>query len=373
LLSHGADPNAREGWLGQTALMWAAAENHSAVVETLLGGGANPNVAGKIYPDADLKPLDAGTPKAPESRGGMTALHYAARQGAVDTVRVLGEKGVDLNQTDPDGVTALLYATLNGHTDTAALLLNMGANPNVADTFGRTVLYSAIDLNSWEALAPRPAPKTNDTTRPLELAKLALAKGAYVNSPITGHLPPRSTQGNNDSTPEGATPLWRAAKTSDTEAMKLLLDAGADPAIASRDGITPVMVAAGQAWEVDRARITTEEKSVAALKLLMATGVDVNQRNNKGETALHGAADRKADEVVKFLAENGASLDLKDKSNRTALDIAMGVPPVGGRNPFEYRDPTTKESTAALLRDLMTAKNVKIEPYVKPAETAKAP
>src|SRR5439155_3921146 len=111
LLARGADPNAREGWLGQTALMWAAAENHPAMVELLLGAGADPNVAGKTYPDADLKPLDSGTPKANESRGGMTALHYAARQGALNAVRTLGSKGVDLNQTDPDGVNALLYAT----------------------------------------------------------------------------------------------------------------------------------------------------------------------------------------------------------------------------------------------------------------------
>ena len=371
LLSRGADPNAREGWLGQTALMWAAAENHPAMVELLIGAGADPNVAGRTYPDADLKPLDFGTPKANESRGGMTALHYAARQGALDAVRTLGSKGVDLNQVDPDGVNALLYAALNGHTDTAKLLLELGADPNLADAAGRTVLYAAIDLNSWEAMAPRPAPKTNDKTSALDLARLAIAKGASLNAPISGNLPPRSTQGNNDSTPQGATPLWRAAKTSDVEAVKILLDAGADPALPSRDGITPLMVAAGQAWEADRARLTTEQKSVETIKALLATGVDINLRNTKGETALHGAADRKADEVIKMLVGNGATLELKDKSNRTALDIALGVPPVGGYNPFEYRDPTLKASTAAVLRELMAAKGVAIEPYVKPTEPAK--
>jgi ankyrin repeat protein len=371
LLASGADPNTREGWLGQTALMWAGAENQANVVSMLLEVGADPSIAGRVYPDADLRPLDAGTPKANESRGGMTALHYAARQGAVDAVRAIADKGVDLNEADPDGVNALLYAMLNGHTDTAAVLLEKGANPNLADAFGRTVLYAAIDVNTWEAMAPRPAPRTNDKMRPLELAKLAIAKGAYVNAPITGRLPPRSVQGNNDSTPQGATTLWRAAKTSDVEAVKLLLDAGADPAIASADGITPLMVAAGQAWEQDRGRFATEPRSIATIKLLLAAGSDVNRRNNRGETALHGAADRKADQVVTFLAENGARLDLKDKSNRTALDVAMGVPPVGGRNPFDYRDPTGKDSTAAVLRELMTARGVAIEPYVKPPEPPK--
>jgi ankyrin repeat protein len=366
LLARGADPNAREGWLGQTALMWAAHENHADVVALLLETRADAYVAGRIYPDADLKPLDAGTPKANESRGGMTALHFAARQGALEAVKVMADKGVDLDQADPDGVTALLYAALNGHADTAALLLEKGADPNLADAFGRTVLYAAIDLNTWESMAPRPAPKTDDTTTPLELARLALARGAYVNAPITGPLPPRSTQGNNDSTPQGATPLWRAAKTSDVEAVRLLLDAGADPAIASRDGTTPLMVAAGQAWEADRSRLLTEQQSVDTIRTLLTTGVDINARNNQGETALHGAADRKADTVVAFLAENGARLDLRDTSNRTALDVAMDVPPAGGRPPFAYRDPTPKESTAKLLRELMTARGVPIEPYLKP-------
>ena len=368
LLGAGADPNVREGWLGQTALMWAAAENQPTIVEMLLGAGANPNVAGRIYPDADLKPLDSGTPKANESRGGMTALHFAARQGALDAVRTLGQKGVDVNQTDPDGVHALLYATLNGHTDTAALLLEMGANPNLADSMGRTVLYAAIDLNTWESMAPRPAPKTQDLMRPLDLARLAIAKGAYVNAPITGRLPPRSTQGNNDSTPMGATPLWRAAKVSDPEAVQLLRDAGADPSSPSMDGITPLMVAAGQAWENDRGRLATEPRSIAAVKALLAAGSDINLKNNRGETALHGAADRKANLVMTFLVENGARLDAKDKANRTPLDVAMGVAPFGGRNPFDYRDPTPDESIAATLRQLMTANGVAIVPYQKAGE-----
>ena len=96
-MSHGADPNARERWLGQTALMWAAAENHPAVVETLIEAGADPNVSSKIYAEYDLKPKEGGTPKANESKGGMSALHYAARQGARDAVRALAAKGVDLN------------------------------------------------------------------------------------------------------------------------------------------------------------------------------------------------------------------------------------------------------------------------------------
>jgi uncharacterized protein len=365
LLSHGADPNARERWLGQTALMWAAAENHPAVVEMLIDAGADPNVSSKIYPEYDLKPKEGGTPKANESKGGMSALHYAARQGARNAVRALALKGVDLNQADPDGITPLIYSTINGHYDTAALLLELGADPNRADALGRTVLYLTIDNNRLETAAPRPAPKTDDELAPVDLAKIAIAKGANVNAQIVGKLPPRSAQGNGDNTPEGATPLWRAAKTSDVELTTLLLAAGADPGFTSRDGISALMVAAGQGW-VDGKSLGTEEESIEVIRLLLEAGVDVNLKNNRGETALHGAAGKGADKVVRFLAENGASLDAKDRSRRTPLDVALGVQSLVPRAPTDYREPEVKKSTVEVLRELMTAKGVKIEPYVKP-------
>lgn len=365
LLSHGANPDAREQWLGQTALMWAAAENHPDVVATLIETGADANVSSKIYADYDLKPREGGTPKANESKGGMSALHYAARQGARDAVAMLASKGVDVNQADPDGVTALIYATINGHYDTAALLLEKGANPNLADALGRTVLYLAVDNNRLETAAPRPAPKTHDELSPIGLAKLAIAKGANLNAQIVGKLPPRSAQGNGDSTPEGATPLWRAAKTSDVEFAALLLAAGADAGFASRDGISPLMVAAGQGW-TDGKSLGTEEESIGVIRLLLGAGMDVNLKNNRGETALHGAAGRGANAVVRFLVDSGAGLAAKDKSNRTPLDVALGVKSTAPRAPTDYSEPEVKESTVALLRELMTAKSVAIEPYVKP-------
>jgi ankyrin repeat protein len=365
LLSHGANPDARERWLGQTALMWSAAENHPEVVEALIEIGADPNVSSKIYFDYDLKPREGGTPKANESKGGMSALHYAARQGAKEAVEVLARKGVDLNQADPDGVTALIYATINGHYDTAALLLEKGADPNRADALGRTVLYLTIDNNRLETAAPRPAPKTEDELSPVELAKLAIAKGANLNSQIVGKLPPRSAQGNGDTTPEGATPLWRAAKTSDVEFAGLLLASGADPGFASRDGISPLMVAAGQGWK-DGTSLGTEEESIAVIQLLLGAGMDINLKNNRGETALHGAAGRGADKVVRFLVDNGATLDARDKSNRTPLDVALGIPSTAPKAANDYSVPEIKKSTSALLRELMTAKGLKIEPYVVP-------
>ena len=70
--------------------------------------------------------------------------------------------------------------------------------------------------------------------------------------------------------------------------------------------------------------------------------------------------------MVRFLVDNGAALDAKDRGNRTALDVALGVPSTTPRAPTDYRLDEVKESTSALLRELMTARGVKIEPYVKP-------
>ena len=94
----------------------------------------------------------------------MSALHYAARQGAMDAVRALASaSGIDLDQADPDGINALLYATLNGHYQVAAYLLERGANPNIADQWGRAVLFAAVDMHLAE---PEPRPPARATRRP---------------------------------------------------------------------------------------------------------------------------------------------------------------------------------------------------------------
>jgi ankyrin repeat protein len=368
LLDRGARVDAREGWQGQTALMWAAAENHPDVVTLLLERGSDPNASGNILEYWAMIPSEQATPKITMPKGGMSALHYAARQGAIDAVRVLASaRGIDLDQADPDGINALLYATINGHYHVAAHLLERGANPNVADQWGRAVLFAAVDMHVAEP-EPRPPAKGSGELPALELMKLALAKGADPNAPITGRIPNRCPLGCQPPGPEGATPLWRAAKGSDAELVSLLLAAGADPRIPSRDGTTPLMVAAGQAWRDDRS-IGTEKGAIATIDVLLRAGLDINEANLAGETALHGAALRGANDVVAYLVDRGARLDAKDRSNRTALDVAAGVPLQVPRASDTYRDPVVREETARVLRDLMTARQVTIEPYTRPAST----
>ena len=128
LLDRGADVNAREAWHGETALMWAAAENHAAVVALLAARGADLNVRSKV-PEFPKVKVDAATMVFTAlPRGGLTALMLAARQGARDGVRALAEAGADLDAADPDGTTALNIAIINAHYDVAALLVEKGAS-----------------------------------------------------------------------------------------------------------------------------------------------------------------------------------------------------------------------------------------------------
>jgi ankyrin repeat protein len=142
----------------------------------------------------------------------------------------------------------------------------------------------------------------------------------------------------------------RAAKTGDLAVMRLLLNKEANPALTQKNQVTALMLAAGVGWRSgndvarDRAR---ESDAVEAIKLCLERGLDIDAANANGQTALHGAVARGADAVVKYLAERGARLDVKDKQGLTPLDVALGNS--GGRN---GRPGTVHESTAALLRQL---------------------
>ena len=288
-------------------------------------------------------------------KGGFTALLLAARQGAGNGVRALAEAGADLNASDPDGTTALNMAIINAHYDVAALLIEKGANPNVGDSAGMTPLYAAIDMRHQEPLINRPLPRPSGRLLPLDVAKLLLEHGAEPNARLKTPLLMRQHNGGDPSLGEGATVLMRAAKVSDVITMGLLLDKGADPNLRLRNQGTALMVAASRQGR----NAGPEESTIAAMKLLIDRGADPNLVNDNGETALHIAVSR-GDALVKFLAENGARLDIKDKFGRTALDVAMGVPGGGGggrgrggRAAAPAGAGTVRESTAALLKELM--------------------
>jgi ankyrin repeat protein len=317
--------------------------------------------------DRDTTPpkLTAGTPSAPIARGGLTALLFAARNGQVEAARTLIDAGADINLPDADGNHALSVAILNTHYDVAKLLLERGANPNLAAGDGRTPLYSAVEQHDVD-WSPRPARKETDQTTSLEVIQLLLAHGANPNAQLRKASPivKFAQDGGDRSMAAGATPFMRAARSADVEVMRLLLEYNAEPTLANQDGHTALTAAAGVGWS-DKIK-GTEAQALEAVKLCVELGLDVNAATDRGETAAHGAALRGADSIVKYLAERGAKLDVKNKQNFTPLDIALGKVSGGGAQP---RPPN--ESTAALLRELIGPEREASadKPAEKPAAT----
>ena len=324
------------------------------MVKELIGHGADVNAVSNVNKwerQETAEPREKWLPL-----GGLTPLLFAARQGCVECARILLDAGAKINTTDPNGISPALLAIINGHFDAAGFLLNQGADPNLADETGRTALFSAVDFNTMPA-SNRPAPKVIDNRLTgLDLIQLLLDKGANVNAQLKKQQPYRAKLDRGDDTmlTTGTTPLLRAAKAADIPAMRLLLAKGADPKLATKAGITPLMAAAGlgSKEEDSTGRFKTEAESIEAIQLCLDAGVDINAANGQGQTALYAAALKGSDKVVQFLADHGANLNAKDRQGKTPLDAALGL--AAGSGGFDGSRRDVHESTAALLKQLAT-------------------
>ncbi|MBZ5576810.1 MAG: ankyrin repeat domain-containing protein [Acidobacteriia bacterium] len=330
LLDKGANPNARETQRGQTALMWSAAGSQGAMMRELLAHGAEVDAASN--PDL-MTPLVSGEPRAqPRPPGGMTAMLFATREGCMDCVKALSEKGAKLNLADPEGVTPLITAVFNAHFDVAKYLVERGANINQWDWWGRSPLYLAVDYNTLPHGGRADQPSL-DETLPIDLIRVLLEKGANPNLQLKLFPPYRATgndRGLDTMIQVGTTPLLRAAKALDAPSIQLLLEHGALVDLANSVGWTPTVAASGMG-SVDadtRGYYTTsdvEERSIASLELLLAHGGELNGRAGRLQQApLHGAAFWGWNKVVEYLLSKGADINLTDGRGYTAVDYAMG-------------------------------------------------
>jgi len=209
----------------------------------LVAKGADPKMLSDDR-DTTLPKLTAGSPVAPVSRGGLSALSFAARQGQIDSAKALIDAGANVNQKDVDGNSALVLALLNKHYDLAKVLIDRGADVNAANKDGRAPLFTAIEIRN-EEYSPRPALKDDDKLSAMDIIKTLLDKGAKVNAQLTNSVPiHKFAQDMGDKTMgEGATPFLRAARGADVETMRLLLAKGADPKLGNKDGLTALLVA----------------------------------------------------------------------------------------------------------------------------------
>src|SRR5580658_9743900 len=357
LLKAGADVNTLTTERGETVLMTASRAGNVDAVKVLLAHGADAKIRSS---DRDTTPpkLMAGTPAAPISKGGLTALVFAARQGSIESTKALLEGGADINQGDADGNNPLLIAILNNHDELALMLIDKGADVNAANKDGRGPLFAAVDAHDVD-WSDRPLVKEADKVSSLDVIKSLIEHKANVNAQLTAaSIIKKAAQDSADRTlSTGATPFMRAARSGDVEVMHLLLDHGADPKLANKDGTTALIVAAGAGY-TDSNR-GTEPQALEAVKLCVSLGLDVNAATDKGETAMHGAARRGANTIIQYLADHGAKINAANKTGLTAYDLAMGK----GGGPAGRQPP--KEVTAALIQKLGGTAGVEVTQVAK--------
>ena len=269
----------------------------------------------------------------PDFQGGMTALLYAAREGHMEAARALVEAGAKVNQAGGTKMSPMVEAIINGHYDLAKFLLDHGADPNLASESGLTALYATIDVQ-WAPKAWFPQPRTEqEKITYLDLMDALLEHGANVNAQLGEKLWFRSF--TNDYTwvdPAGATAFWRAAQSSDIVAMRFLVAHGADPKLATKAGDTPLHAAAGIGWAWNWS-VRSPYTALEAVKYCVELGNDVNALDNRGYTALHGAAYLGDNEMVTFLVKRGAKADVKSKAGDSVADMANGPTRFGQPHP----------------------------------------
>jgi ankyrin repeat protein len=274
--------------------------------------------------------------------GGMTALLYAAREGHIETVRALAENGANLNLASADKFTPLVMAIVNGHFDVAQYLVDRGADPNIPTLSGLTALYAVVDTQ-WAPHAWFPQPNVDQQkVRYLDLMKSLIVHKANVNAQLGDKLWFRSF--TNDYTwvdPGGATAFWRAAQSSDVDAMKLLAQAGADTKLATKSGETPLLAAAGIGWAANWS-VNAPMPLVDAVKSCIDLGNDINAADSRGYTALHGAAYLGDNDMVNYLVSKGAHVEARSKAGDSVADMANG--------PTRFAQPHLE--TVALLEKL---------------------
>ena len=225
---------------------------------------------------------------------GDPLLFTASLMGHTDIVSFLLEKGSDINIQNRDGNTSLHVAAFLGRAEAAELLIKNKANVHIRNLQGGSAIDNArLDWETTQAIL--------NIIRVIEVNKAEVMAGrAKIIRLLSGKM--------ND-TPESHN-LWKASANGNLAAIKAALDGNSDlKTLDPQYGIDPLGWAAlnGQ----------TE-----AVKLLLEKGANIHNRHRDGSTALHGAAFLGHIDTVKLLLEKGADIDIRKHDGMTALDAA---------------------------------------------------
>lgn len=275
---------------------------------------------------------------------GQTALHkYTVYDwGSLDDVKILVSRGADVNAVNNDGYTPLHLAAMSGYPDKARFLLEHGAKLQALTKSGATPLHLAAERRRFDPVL-------------LDL---------LVGPPDASNVNVRDA--------EGRTPLWRAADAENAEAVKWLIDHGANPNLANSSGEQPL----------DRALLLDYMK---VARTLCENGASPNAITEDDMTVLIKALDRGKQGAVDFLLSFKFDPNFKCKGNRTAMHMAankanevaarallaagadINAADEDGRTPLDYVDESRNASFAAWLKSQGAKPGV---PKPKPADTA---
>lgn len=299
-------------------------------------------------------------------QGGMTALHYAARQGHIEAAELLIESGADINQESAgDLTTPLLAAVINGNYDLAMIMLEAGADPNMLSDDGAGPLFATLNIEwSLRTWYPQPQMFRVQETSHLDLMKALLEAGANPNERVSTHIWYAAyNAGRMGVDFTGATPFWRAAYATDVAAMRLLHEYGADPNIwttklpnrrrnfdpmnpmtpdddeeeegdpsgleevpVGGPAVHPMHAASGVGFGTSR--VAQQHRSVPngwlpAMKYFVEElGIDPNIRDKDGFSPVHHSAARGDNATILYLVEQGADVTLVSRSGQTTADMA---------------------------------------------------
>jgi uncharacterized protein len=369
LLDRGAQIDAKETWGDTTALMWAVSEGNHDVVKLLIERGADVNARTKFVPSATGRGFEGATPVAsranqpPEEHasGLLTPLMFAAREGDLESARLLVAAGARVNAVDGDGKDALGLAIFNGSYDVASFLIDQHADVNQADAQRFTPLFWAVDRRNMETAPNFPWVVTTD---PMPLIKKLLDAGANVNWVVNNT--PRARMRDGSPRIVFATSLMRAAFSGDIELVKLLLAHGADPNILSKDSETTLMAACGTGFIPGYSKGRSPAERLEAVKLLIELGQNVNAADDYGITPLMVAANIGDVPIIQYLIDKGADLAAYDlgKKNDGAfgssieplmpIDYAIGVGTFRPNNAIVFNEEAVK-----LMSRIMKERGIK--------------
>ncbi len=291
------------------------------------------------------------------AHGGLTALHFAARDGHADVAQALLDHDVDVNPMAGDQTTPLLIAAMNGQYDLAMMLLGHGADPSLVSESGGSPVYAAINAQyPAKTSYPQQTAYKNQQATHAELVAALLEAGADPNVRLNKKLWYQAYNFDQQSDTTGATPFWRVAQALDVEVMRLLVAHGADPDIPTskiprrrfrrgqeetdHSGLPPVKIggpaiypvhiaagagyAEGTGFAANHHRHVPEGWMPAMRYLVEELGADVNARDDKGYSPIHHAAGRGDDEMVLYLYMKGADPTFVSRRGQTVADMANG-------------------------------------------------